>query len=162
MGENSEMRRFKPVYGVVIVVAFIFLVAASDYYLEGSRSNYERVSPGTDGSVRIDIGQLKPGQVRFFRYLNRGNQEVKFFVGRDGRGTVQVAFDASEICFRQKRGFEHQGDWMVCRKCEKAFRLAEVNDGGRGCEPVPLEHRIEGTQLVLQENDILKGWRFFR
>jgi len=28
-------------------------------------------------------------QVRFYRFLNRGNQEVRFFVGRDAQGTVQ-------------------------------------------------------------------------
>jgi Predicted membrane protein len=50
----------------------------------------------------------------------------------------------------------------VCNKCDKSFRLAEVNAGGGGCKPVPLEHRVSGDELVIAEADILEGWRLFR
>ena len=99
--------------------------------------------------------------MRFYRFLNSGNQEVKFFVGRDGKNTLQVAFDANDICYKTKRGYRHDGDWVTCGKCDKSFRVANVNDGGGGCKPVPLAHTVAGNQLVLEESDILKGWRFF-
>jgi uncharacterized membrane protein len=126
-------------------------------------TGHERVQVGQNGEVRIDVAGLGTGPVRFFRYLNPGNQEVRFFVGRDEHGTVQAAFDANELCYKQKRGYHYQGDgWLVCRKCDKAFRLAEVNDGGGGCKPVPLDHRLDGDTVVLQEGQILEGWRYFR
>jgi uncharacterized membrane protein len=111
--------------------------------------------------VHIDVADLPRSEVRFYRFLNRGNQEVKFLVGRDETGTVQVGFDASETHARVGRGFRHDGDWVVDAKCDTASRLSEVNQGGGGCRPVPLEHHLEGQQLVLRESDILKGWRLF-
>jgi uncharacterized membrane protein len=153
------MRRFRPIYGIALVAAL--LVAAWVAGQVGS-SDFTRVSPDASGTVTIPIGDLGPDQVRFYRFLNSGNQEVKFFVGRDAGGTVQVAFDANELCYKLKRGYDYQDGWMVCRKCDKAFELERVNDGGGGCNPVPLAHRVEGDRLVLAEADILQGWRYFR
>jgi uncharacterized membrane protein len=125
-------------------------------------SHYELVTPKPDGSMSLDLAGLKPNEVRFFRFLNRGNQEVRFFVAKDAQGVVQVAFDASETCAKTKRGFHHQGEWVVCNKCDKSFRLSGINAGGGGCNPVPLVHTVEGNQLRLAENDVLQGWRLFR
>jgi uncharacterized membrane protein len=158
------MRRFKPIHGILVVLAFVATILVADMALEGrlGAAGFERVSPGPDGSVRIDVADLKPQEVRFFRFLNPGNQEVKFFVGRDAAGHVQVAFDANEACAKAKRGYRHEGEWLVCNKCDKAFRLADVNAGGGGCKPVPVAHRVQGDELVLAEADILQGWRLFR
>jgi len=140
------------------------LVLAADWALEGgfARADYLRVSPDPQGFVRLDTKELRPLEVRFYRFLNSGNQEVKFFVGRDGDGLLQVAFDAAESDYKRKRGFRQDGEWLVNNKCDTALRLAEVNAGAGGCRPVPLKHRLAGDQLVLAEADILQGWRYFR
>jgi uncharacterized membrane protein len=156
------MRRFKPIHGVFVVLVFVAAILGADFLLEGTRGGVERVSPGRDGQVRISLAGLDPQEVRFFQFLNAGNQEVHFFVGRDAGGRVQVAFDANELCFKFKRGYRHEGEWMVCNKCDKSFRIAGVNAGGGGCNPIPLRHRVEGDQLVIAENDVLGGWRLFR
>ncbi len=164
LGHNSQtMRRFKPVHGVLIVLAVLGAVWVAQAALESrfNPSGFEQVSPGKDGTVRIGIGDLKPREVRFYRFINTGNQEVRFLVGRDGEGVVQVGFDGSETHGKAGRGFRHEGDWLVDNKCDTASRLAEVNGNTGGCRPVPLKHRIEGDQLVLAENDILQGWRLF-
>ena len=157
------MRRFKPVHGIVLVLLFVGVVLIAELASEGklAGSQMQRVAPGRDGMVRVSLAGLEPLQVRFYQFLNAGNQEVHFLVGRDPAGHVAVAFDASEDCAKNKRGFRHEGEWLVCNKCDKAFRLAEVNAGGGGCKPIPLEFREEGNQLVIAESDILKGWRLF-
>lgn len=157
------MRRFRPWHGIVLVVLFVAAFLYADVALVGGRGDHQRVSPDPrTGQVRLDVGDLAAGDVRFYRFLNSGNQEVKLFVGRDAGGTLQVGFDANEICFKRKRGYQHDGEWLVCRVCDKSFRLDEVNQGGGGCKPVPLPHRVEGDELVLAENDVLTGWRYFR
>lgn len=151
--------RFKPIHGLLLVPVFVVGV----FMLSGGfgMTKHQRVSPDAEGRISIDVSDLDPGQVRFFRFLNQGNQEVKFLVGRDRHGTLQVAFDASESHAKVGRGFRHEGDWVVDAKCDTASRLEEVNQGGGGCRPVPLEHRVEGQQVVLLEQDVLKGWRLF-
>jgi len=151
--------RFKPIHGILVVPLFVggvFLLAGGF-----GLGKHQRVAPDENGVVRIDVSGLEPSQVRFYRFLNRGNQEVKFLVGRDRQGVVQVGFDASESHARVGRGFRAEGDWVVDNKCDTASHLEEVNRGGGGCRPVPLEHRVSGQQVVLQEQDILRGWRLF-
>jgi uncharacterized membrane protein len=157
------MKRFRPLHGIALVLVFVALGVLADHAFEGGfgHSGYETVRP-EDGTVALDVSDLGKSQVRYYRFLNYGNQEVKFFVGRDQHGTVHVAFDASESHSKLGRGFRHEGDWMVDNKCDSAVRLDQVNEGGKGCTPVPLPHRLEGERVVLAENDILRGWRYFR
>ena len=147
-----------------MVLVFVAAVLTADYVLEGrlGAGRSDRVSPGRDGMVRVSLEGLEPQQVRFYQFLNPGNQEVRFFVGRDPGGHLQVAFDANELCAKTKRGYRHEGEWLVCNKCDKSFRLSEVSKGGGGCNPVPLPHRVEGEELVIAEADVLGGWRLFR
>jgi uncharacterized membrane protein len=158
------MRRFKPIHGLLVVLLFVGAVVVADMAYEGrlGGSGYSVIRPDRSGMVSVDLDRLKPLDVRFYRFLNAGNQEVRFFVGRDAAGTVQVAFDANEQCAKLKRGYRHDGEWVICNKCDKSFRLAEVNAGGGGCKPIPLEHRVEGDRLLIAENDVLKGWSLFR
>lgn len=157
------MRRIKPIQGVALILAALGLLWGLEYYLEGRQhqADFQRIAPDGRGEVRIAVRDLEPLQVKFFRFLNAGNQEVKFFVGRDPGGHVQVAFDANETCAKTKRGYRHDGEWVVCNKCDKAFRLTEVNAGGGGCKPVPLPFREASDEIVVAEADILKGWRLF-
>jgi uncharacterized membrane protein len=148
----------------MIVLVFLGLIWGVDTALEGrlKPGGLERVSPGRDGQVRVRVADLKPQEVRFFQFLNPSNQEVQFFVGRDEAGHLQVAFNANEECAKAKRGYRHEGEWLVCNKCDKSFRLSQTNSGGQGCQPIPFRFREEGEQLVLAEADILQGWRLFR
>lgn len=161
------MKRFTPVYGLFIVLLFMGAILVGDYAMDrGFDRAYQRVSPDRNGEVRIDASDLEQRQVRFYRFLNAGNQEVKFFVGRDHQGTLQVAFDASDICFKKKRGFRveagEDGDWVICNACDKSFRLSTINAGTGGCAPTTLGHRVESDQVILSETEILAGWRLFR
>ena len=153
------MKRFRPIHGLLLVPLFVVGV----FLLAGGlgMSKHQRVAPDAEGVVRIGVADLEPGSVRYYRFLNPGNQEVLFFVGRDRHGELQVAFDASESHSVVGRGFRHEGDWMVDNKCDTAMRLEEVNEGGGGCRPVPLPHQVRSGEVILAEAEILKGWRLF-
>ncbi len=155
--------RIRPFHAALVVLFAFGALYGADWLFEGGlrQSDFERVSPGPDGQVTIDVASLPNGGVRFFRFLNTGNQEVKFFVGRDVSGVLQVGFDANEQCAKRGRGYRADGEWLVCRTCDKSFRLSETNANHGGCSPVALAHRLVGTQLVLAESDILAGWRLF-
>lgn len=158
------MPRFRPRHGLLLLAIVITAIFAADFALNRrvGQGKATRVSPDSTGKVRIEVADLAPVEVRYYLFLNAGNQEVRFFVGRDENRTVQVAFDAAESDFKLKRGFRHENGWMVNNKCETTCRLSEVNDNRGGCRPVALPHKLEGTTLVLDEGDILAGWRLFR
>lgn len=155
--------RLRPIHAIFVVAFFIGAVLLASWALDRRvhRGESHRVGPDRDGMVRVEVGDLAPGQVRFYDFLNPGNQEVRFLVGRDKRGELQVAFDAAENDYKRKLGFRQEGDWLVNNKCETSLRLEEINAGTSGCRPVPLPHRLEGKTLVLAEVDVLHGWRYF-
>jgi uncharacterized membrane protein len=155
--------RLRPVHGALVVALVVAGVLGAQYFFEGgaARASHVQVRPEPGGGVAIPVGDLGNGAVRFYRFLNSANQEIDFFVGRDAAGTVQVGFDASEVCMKKRRGFRHEGEWVVCNFCDKAFRLRDVNADPGGCAPVALKHRVEGDRLLLAENDLLAGWRLF-
>jgi len=157
------MPRLRPIHAIFVVAFFVGAVVLAEWALDtrSRRSESERVTPGRDGTVRVDVAAIAPGQVRFYDFLNPGNQEVRFLVARDQRGTLQVAFDAAENDFKRKLGFRQEGDWLVNNKCDTALRLEEINAGKSGCRPAPLRHRVDGNTLVLAETDVLTGWRYF-
>ena len=156
------MKRFRPIHGIALVLLLMAAVLGAERLMSKNRNRYQRVGPDASGRVELDVAALAPLEVRLYRFLNAGNQEVRFLVGRDGGGALQVAFDASENDFKLKRGFRADGAWIVNNKCETSIRLSEVNQRPSGCAPVPIPFRTEGDRLVLAETDLLAGWRYFR
>jgi len=156
------MPRFRPFHAVALVIAVSAVVLGADRLISGNSNEYTPVRPDAQGRVTIDVSNLGPSQVRFFRFLNAGSQEVRFLVGRDENGQLLAAFDASENDFKMNRGFHAQDGWIVNNKCSTSFHLSEVNSQPSGCAPVPVRFRAEGERMVLAENDLLAGWRYFR
>jgi uncharacterized membrane protein len=154
--------RIRPLHAVFVVAFFMGAVLVAEWAIDKQtrRADTQRVTP-QNGLVKVDVAGIAPGQVRFYDFLNPGNQEVRFLVGRDRAGALQVAFDAAENDYKRKLGFRQEGDWLVNNKCDTAVRLEEVNAGTSGCRPAPLRHRLDGNTLVLAESDVLTGWRYF-
>ena len=50
---------------------------------------------------------------------------------------------------------------MVCRNCGRRFESIMVNEVKGGCNPAPLKRELEGQNLVININDILKGKQYF-
>jgi len=156
------MARFRPLHALLAVGLFIGAVLVAEWALEArTRAASQRVKAGGDGLVKVDVANLQPGKVRFYDYLNPGNQEVRFLVARDKTGALQVAFDAAENDYKRHLGFRQEGEWLVNNKCDTAVRLEEVNAGTSGCRPTPLKHQVVGQTVVLAESDVLAGWRYF-
>lgn len=156
--------KLTPARALLAVILVFLAVLGGQRLLSAGQdlSKYQRVSPDAQGTVRIPVGDLENLEVRFYRFLNRGSQEVFFFVGRDEHGTVQVGFDAGESHHHLRRGFSFQDGWVTDNRCDSTSRLSTVNAGGGGCKPTPLRHEMVGDELVLQERDVLVGWRYFR
>jgi uncharacterized membrane protein len=156
------VKRFRPLHAILLVALVLATVLGAERLITGGRGRFERVGPDARGEVRIEIAGFRPGEVRFYRFLNSGNQEVRFFAGLDPAGAPLAAFDASDNDYKMNRGFSAQDGWIVNNKCTSSFRLAEVNSQPSGCAPVPLAFRLEGGTMVLAENAVLEGWRYFR
>ena len=50
---------------------------------------------------------------------------------------------------------------MICRNCGRKFASVKVNEVKGGCNPAPLNRKVEDGKVVLQINDILSGKQYF-
>lgn len=120
---------------------------------------YARVA-AEGGLVKIQLREISGTTASYFAY-SVGGKEVRFFALRAADGSLRVALDACNACYRAKLGYHQQGDSMICNNCGMAFRSQDVGVVRGGCNPIPLERTVEGEVLVLRAGDLESGVKYF-
>jgi uncharacterized membrane protein len=82
-------------------------------------------------------------------------------VVKSADGVLRAAFDACDVCWPAGKGYAQDGDFMICRNCGLRFHSTKVNEVKGGCNPAPLERRIENGKLIIRVSDILEGKSYF-
>ncbi len=145
----------------VILLALVVVAGVAGFTLlgQGSPDGYASAKSVGD-EVRVNLADVSDGQAHYFTF-DSAQGEIKFFVVKSIDGIVRAAFDACDVCYKSKKGYRQEGDNMVCNNCNQKFRTDRVNEVKGGCNPAPLSRRIEGTQVVISGQDILKGAWYF-
>ena len=123
------------------------------------RSHYTPVS-AINSEVRIPVQSINDGKAHYFTFTH-GSREVRFFVVKSRDNVIRAAFDACDVCFREKKGYSQDGDFMICNNCGMRFHSNRINVVKGGCNPAPLRRQVVKNDLVLTEKDILTGSRYF-
>ena len=119
----------------------------------------ETLSAGQD--VQFPAALFTDGRARFYRYVAATGREIRFFVLRSSDGVVRAAFDACDVCYRERRGYHQSGDNMICNNCGQAFHSANVNVVTGRCNPGPLERTIAGDRVVITTASLERGVSYF-
>lgn len=143
-----------------IVVAFVLtiFVASSAHALFGL-GKYATVE-AKDGVVTIPVADVDDGNAHYFIYEKDGF-EVKFFLLKSNDGVIRAAFDACDVCFREKKGYTQDGDFMVCNNCGQKFHSSRINEVKGGCNPSPLARVFDDKTITIKEADIMSGRGYF-
>ena len=144
----------------VIALIVLILVAGFSGWLLSSSDAGSAALKSVAGEVRIDLATVSDGQAHYFTFAT-SKGDIKFFVVKSIDGEMRAAFDACDVCFREKKGYRQEGDFMVCNNCGQKFRTDLVNEVKGGCNPAPLQRRVDGKQLVMAEADIVSGMMYF-
>lgn len=110
--------------------------------------------------VEYDVALFNDGRARHFSYA-AGKQTITYFILKSADGVIRAAFDACDVCWPAGKGYVQQGDQMICRNCGRKFDAVRINEVKGGCNPAPLNRRIEGDRLIIQKADILDGRQYF-
>lgn len=113
-----------------------------------------------DGAVRIPLAALKDGKAHFFSF-GTGERTVRFFALRKSDGSIGVALDACNACYRAKRGYRQDGDQVICNNCGMAFRPEDIGVVTGGCNPIPLVHTVTGDTIVVKDEELEQGRKYF-
>jgi uncharacterized membrane protein len=112
------------------------------------------------GVVRLPLGDVNDGKAHHYSYEG-ATKTINFFVMRSSDGVIRAAFDACDVCFREKKGYRQEGDVMVCNNCGQRFPSTKISVLKGGCNPAPRTRQVEGQYLVLRATDIEQGAFYF-
>jgi len=101
------------------------------------------------------------GKARFFTYKTDDGVAIRYFILKSSDGVIRAAFDACNVCWRENKGYSQQGDFMVCNNCGRRFPSARINEVRGGCNPAPLNRKVENGTVTIQVADILQGKSYF-
>jgi uncharacterized membrane protein len=112
------------------------------------------------GRVSMPVSLFDDGKARFFEHRQDGIN-IRYFVVKSPDGVLRAAFDACDVCWPAGKGYAQEGDHMVCRNCGLRFHADRVNEVKGGCNPAPLDRRVEEGKLIIRVSDILEGRGYF-
>jgi uncharacterized membrane protein len=150
------------------MLKWVFLVAAALLVGAGVVSAFnfpglgksEKIRPA-NGAVTIPLAKVSDGKAHFYS-VDDGGKNIGFFMVKGSDGTIHTAFDACDVCFREKKGYDQQGEFMVCKNCNRKFAINMIGQvGGGGCNPSYLNHFEDGKNVVIKIADLKSGTRFF-
>lgn len=149
----------------ITAVCVVALLAGGYWYLGAGASTGAAVSvqaaqPAGSDAVRFPVAQFDDGKAQHFEYKH-GKLTIRYFVIKSSDGVLRAAFDACDVCWPAGKGYAQDGDVMVCRNCGRRFASVSVNEVKGGCNPAPLERKVENGMLVIRVSDILEGKTFF-
>jgi len=150
--------RLRYLFPVMAAVALTVIIAGNAYALFGL-GKYTSVT-SENGVVTIPLSDVDDGEAHYYIYEKDGF-EVKFFLLKSNDGVIRAAFDACDVCFREKKGYSQDGDFMVCDNCGMRFHSSRINEVKGGCNPSPLTRTYDETTVTIKERDIMSGRGYF-
>lgn len=155
--------------GGVIVVAILLLTGIATLGQAGLLDVFKKTPAEaakaagvieTADQVKIPLRALDSGKALFLQAEAEGRQ-LYYFALKSSDGAYRAALDACDVCFRMNRGYQQEGDLMVCNNCGQTFPSAKIGEIKGGCNPHPLPRKVEGQYLVIQKSDIAAGKNYF-
>ncbi len=118
------------------------------------------VPPADANQLTYPVTMFADGKARHFDFKT-DEHTIRYFIIQSADGVLRAAFDACDVCWPAGKGYYQEGDHMVCRNCGRRFASNKVNEVKGGCNPAPLDRRVEGDMLVIEADDIRAGKGYF-
>lgn len=142
----------------LVISAVISVWIASSFAF--SFGKYEKFTI-TGDSISIPINKLSDGKAHFYKYSNNG-KDILFFVAKSSDGSYKAAFDACDSCYKSKKGYEQQGDKMICKNCKQKFPISKLGPNATGgCNPGYLPSQTYSGNVVIKLSNVKNGAGYF-
>jgi len=110
--------------------------------------------PDVETVIKISTSEITTS-AKWFAYDSDGI-EVRYFAVRSNDQEIHIAFDACDVCYKEKMGYRQENIQMVCNNCGNAYPIKGIgteNKGG-GCWPSYLPMTIEDDNIVIKTSDL--------
>ena len=149
---------------------FSWMMVAAVVLLAGATTAFALNFPGlgkcekikaVNGVVSIPVAKISDGKTHFYRFTDNG-KEIDFFVVKSAKGAIKTAFDACDVCYHEKKGYQQDRQDVMCKNCNKKFAIDRIGPSqSGGCNPSYLPHQEVGGKVVISVEDLKAGSRLF-
>lgn len=155
-----RQQRERRMMTATVVAAFTVMLALTADYVYARAA--AQLSPAAlveavNGEVRLPVVRVNDGKLHRFQ-LVQGVNSVRFIVIRRPGGKLAAALDACTIC--GPKGYYQDGPNVICKNCGAVIYVPSIGLQG-GCNPIPLESRLEGGELVIPVSELFSGGSSF-
>ena len=157
---NNAMKK-SPVTLVLIVLSLLVTASALVGWFGIPGTGGPQSVTANAGKVSIPVADFNDSQAHFYSYKGQTGK-ITFFVVKGKDGTLRAAFDACDVCYKEKKGYEQKGEQMICKNCNMAFLVAKIGTVSGGCNPSPLKATQNGATLEIASSDLEGGAHYFR
>ena len=112
-----------------------------------------------NGSVDVDLEVVKDGHLHRFVYRTSSGEPVRYIVILKGGSAYGVGLDACEIC--GATGYYERDNQVICKLCDVQMNKATIGTRG-GCNPIPIEYKIEDGKLKVPQSELEKNAKIFQ
>ncbi len=112
------------------------------------------------GGVSIPLEEINDGKAHYYDVEVDG-KDVSFFVIKSRDNVIRAAFDACDVCYPEQKGYSQSGEFMICNNCGQRFHSTRINVVKGGCNPSPLTRKVAGDYLIIRNQDLLAGSKYF-
>lgn len=149
----------KRILGSLLCLSVLAVLAAPAAHAFFGFGKFTELTP-ENGVVTIALSEVSDGEAHYYKVNHKG-VDVQFFVMKSRDGVIRAAFDACDVCYREKKGYSQDGEFMICNNCGQRFHSARINEVRGGCNPAPLERTYDETTLTIRVEDIATGAYYF-
>lgn len=151
---------------VIIAAALMVIVLVLGIYTMGGNQPEQVAVANPPAQVAADtvaypVAEFADGKARYYEHQTDRGITVRYFILKSSDGIIRAAFDACDVCWPAGKGYQQEGDVMICRNCGRRFVSVKINEVKGGCNPAPLERRVEGDWLLIKIADIETGKGYF-
>lgn len=153
----------KKTISAAIMAALLITIAGphSTGHARNFRVPASEVVPENNAFV-FPVANFDDYKARHYVYKPVSGESVRFFIVKSKDGVIRAAFDACDVCWKNKKGYVQQGNMMVCVNCGMKFPSNRINEARGGCNPAPLSRTIKNKSLIISADDVLNRLGFFK
>ena len=150
-------------WGMGVMVALIVMTTTSSAgsYIANKKAEIVPAIPvqASNGVVDVELEQINDGHLHRFVYHASSGEQVRYIVILKGGSAYGVGLDACEIC--GATGYYERENQVICKLCDVQMNKATIGTRG-GCNPIPIEYRIEEGKLRVSQSELEKNAQIFK
>ena len=144
---------------VCVVLAALTVTVIYDYNNRGPELSPSEECEIKDGCVYVSFEQVEDGHLHRFTFETKagdpigddktatGGVGVRFIIIKKPNSSAYgIGLDACEIC--GQTGYYERDGQVVCKLCDVVMNINTIGFKG-GCNPIPIEYRIENGQIII-------------